>query len=194
MAEKSGGPHRLTLFSDGVFAVIITILVLDLKPPQGHSFAALLPLWPTGVSYAVSYFFIAIVWVNHHHLLGFAQAETPRLTWANFAHLFTVSLVPFSTSWAADSELANAPVSLYAIIFVLVNATYLVLCWEAMDRPKLGDLAMRRLMRMRSWFTLGLFVAAAVVALFTAVGGMALICFCLILYVRPELRAMAPKD
>jgi uncharacterized membrane protein len=72
-------------------------MVLELKPPPEPSFAALLPLWPTGVSYAVSYFFIAIVWVNHHHLLRFASHAAPRLVWLNFAHLFAVSLVPVST-------------------------------------------------------------------------------------------------
>jgi uncharacterized membrane protein len=65
-------------FSDGVFAVLITILVLELKPPSAHSFSALLPLWPTGLSYVVSYLFIAIVWVNHHHLFNYAAVATPR--------------------------------------------------------------------------------------------------------------------
>lgn len=193
MAQERDGTHRLTLFSDAVFAVIITILVLDLKPPAEHSFAALLPLWPTGVSYAISYWFIAIAWVNHHHVMRFAQTSTARLTWANFAHLFTVSLVPFSTAWIADSRLAPAPVSLYAAVFVLVNATYLALCWEVMDRPKLDDTAMRQMMRTRSWLTLGLFTAAAVLALFIPVGGVVLICFCLILYVRPEFRTRRRK-
>jgi hypothetical protein len=79
-------PERLGAFSDGVFAVIITIMVLELKPPPQPSFAALLSLWPTGLSYAVSYLFIAIVWVNHHHLLRFAEHATPQLIWWNFAH------------------------------------------------------------------------------------------------------------
>jgi uncharacterized membrane protein len=194
MAQKPSTPHRLHLFSDAVFAVLITVLVLDLRPPAEHSFAALLALWPTGVSYAVSYLFIAIVWANHHHLMSFAQTSTPRLIWANFAHLFTVSLVPFATAWIADSRLAASPVSLYAAIFFLVDATYLVLYWEALDRPKLGDPAMRHIVRTRSWGTLGVFAAATVVALFAPAVGMALICFCLILYIRPEPRSPAPKD
>jgi uncharacterized membrane protein len=89
-----------------VFAVIITIMVLDLRPPPQATLAALLPLWPTALSYAVSYLFIAIVWVNHHHLLRFAEHATPRLIWVNFAHLFMVSLVPFSTAWVANTRLA----------------------------------------------------------------------------------------
>jgi uncharacterized membrane protein len=81
-----------------VFAVLITIMVLELKPPEQPTFAALLPLWPTALSYAVSYEFIAIVWVNHHHLLRLTDYPSPRLIWINFAHLFMVSLVPFATA------------------------------------------------------------------------------------------------
>ncbi|MET0993027.1 MAG: TMEM175 family protein [Mycobacterium sp.] len=69
-----------------------------------------MPLWPTGLSYAVSYLFIAIVWINHHYLFSYAEVATPRLVWSNFAHLFSVSLIPFTTGWIADSRLAAAPV------------------------------------------------------------------------------------
>ena len=79
MSSKKQPPERLGAFSDGVFAVIITIMVLDLKPPNAHSFLALFPLWPKALSYAVSYLFIAIVWVNHHHLLRFAEHATPKV-------------------------------------------------------------------------------------------------------------------
>jgi uncharacterized membrane protein len=172
-----------------VFAVLITILVRELKPPSADTFSALLPLWPTGLSYAVSYAFIAIVWVNHHHLFGYAEVATPRLVWSNFAHLFSVSLIPFTTEWIAESRLAAAPVALYAAIFVLVNVTYLALCWEAVDRPAHEDVSqrMRRLLRMRSFITIGVFAAAAVVALIWPVVAMVLICLCLIGYLRPDV-------
>jgi uncharacterized membrane protein len=91
--------ERLSAFSVNVFSVIITIMVLELNPPRHHSFAALLPLWPTAVRYVVSYLFIGIVWVNHHHVLQYADAPTAILFWRNFAHLFSVSLLPFSTAW-----------------------------------------------------------------------------------------------
>jgi hypothetical protein len=78
----------LSAFSDAVFAVLITVLVLDLRPPELPTFKALLLLWPTWLSYAVSYVFIAIVWANHHHLMRYATTATPRLMWFNFAHLF----------------------------------------------------------------------------------------------------------
>jgi uncharacterized membrane protein len=188
MVTTDATPDRLNAFSDAVFAVIITVLVLDLRPPESPSLAALVSLWPTGVSYAVSYLFVAIVWVNHHHLLRFAEFARSRLIWGNFAHLFSVSLVPFATAWIADTRLAAVPVALYAGIFVLVNLTYIVLCREVVDRSQVEGVSPRgrQTMRMRSLVTLGLFMAAAILALVYPIGGMALICFCLVLYLRPE--------
>lgn len=94
---------------------------------------ALLPLWSTWLSYAISYLFIAIVRINHHYLLSYAKTASQRLVWTNFAHMFTVSLIPLSTEWVADSGLASAAVMFYAIVFVFVNITDLALCWEAVD-------------------------------------------------------------
>ena len=85
------------------------------------SFGALLALWPTAISYAISYLFIAIVWVNHHHLLRFPDVATHRLIWGNFAHLFAVSLLPFATACMARSRLAAGPVTVYAALFFLVD-------------------------------------------------------------------------
>src|SRR5689334_229150 len=102
---------RLAAFSDAVFAVILTIMVLELKAPDEASFAALGPLWPTAISYAVSYLFIAIIWVNHHYLMRFVGRPTLRLIWINFVHLFMVSLLPFATAWVARTRLASSPVA-----------------------------------------------------------------------------------
>jgi uncharacterized membrane protein len=193
MTTRQTGPDRAKLFSDAVFAVIITILVLKLNPLHPDTFGALLPLWPTGLSYVVSYLFIAVVWVNHHHLFGYAEEATPRLIWSNFAHLFSVSLIPFTTEWIADSRLeAAAPVALYALVFVLVNITYLALCTEVVNRPAHEDISHRlhRLFRMRSFITIGGFVAAAIVALRWPILGMTLICLCLIVYLRPDIPAV----
>jgi uncharacterized membrane protein len=187
MARQQGSPERLIQFSDGVFAVIITILVLDLKPPDSAELEGLLSLWPTALGYAVSYLFIAIVWMNHHHLAQHANVVTPRLIVINFSHLFSVSLLPFSTAWIADTKLAAIPVCLYAIVFFLVNATYIGLCRETVDRSNTADIPKptSRMMRMRSMITLALFAIAAVTALVFPLAGMGLICCCLILYLRP---------
>jgi hypothetical protein len=85
MHEQKTTPDRLGAFSDAVLAVIITIMVLELKAPEEATFPTLLPLWPTAISYAVSYLFIAIIWLNHHHLLRFVSHTTPALIWVNFA-------------------------------------------------------------------------------------------------------------
>jgi uncharacterized membrane protein len=81
----------------------------------------------------VSYLFIAIVWANHHYLMRYASEATPRLLWFNFAHLFSISLLPLSTAWMAVSELAPQPVAFYAAVFFLVNATYIALIWDLID-------------------------------------------------------------
>jgi len=136
-------PERLSTFSDAVFAVLITVLVLELRPPVLPTYKALLSLWPTWLSYAVSYVFIAIVWANHHHLMRYATEATPRLMWFNFAHLFSVSLLPLATAWIAVSELAPQPVSFYAAVFFLVNATYIALIWALIDRSRVYEVPLR---------------------------------------------------
>ena len=95
MPHAKRTPERLSAFPTEVFAVLITILVLELRPPSIPTFESLLSLWPTWLSYAVSYLFIAIVWVNHHHLMHYATEATPRLMWFNFAHLFSDHCFPF---------------------------------------------------------------------------------------------------
>jgi uncharacterized membrane protein len=170
------------MFSDGVFAVLITVLVLELRPPELPTFKSLLLLWPTWLSYAVSYLFIAIVWTNHHHLLRYATEATPRLLWFNFAHLFSVSLLPLATAWMAVSNLAPQPVAFYAAVFFLVNATYILLIRELIDRSPIDDVApkVRRIMRIRSIVTLGLFGIAAIVALEFPLAGLGICCCCLV--------------
>ena len=179
-------PERLSTFSDGVFAVLITVLVLELRPPEIPSFKGLLELWPTWLSYAVSYLFIAIVWINHHYLLRYAADATPRLLWFNFAHLFSMSLLPLSTAWMAVSKLAPEPVAFYAAVFFLVNATYISLIWELLDRVREVAPKIRRIMYVRSVVTLCFFGAAAIVALKYPLVGLGICIACLILYLRPD--------
>jgi uncharacterized membrane protein len=188
MLSARATPERLSAFSDGVFAVLITVLVLELRPPELPTFKALLLLWPTWLSYAVSYLFIAIVWTNHHHLLRYATEATPRLLWFNFAHLFSVSLLPLSTAWMAVSKLAPQPVAFYAAVFFLVNATYVFLIWELIEPASVDDVPpkVRKIMRVRSIATLCLFALAALVALGFPPVGLGICCCCLILYLKPD--------
>ncbi len=186
MVQRTASAERLGSFSDAV-------MVLELKPPPEQStFGSILPLWPTALSYVVSYYFIAIVWLNHHHLLRFCQDASPRLIWINFVHLFMVSLVPFSTAWIADTKLAAVPVFVYAAIFVLVNLAYIPFEWRALTSASEQEIASRtrRFARTRSLFTLGTFFIAMLVSLKFPSVGFGLICCALPVYLRPEpLRA-----
>jgi uncharacterized membrane protein len=180
--------ERVGAFSDAVIAVAITIMVLELKAPEHPELSALRPLWPTLVSYAVSYLFIAIVWINHHHLLRFVRQPTTRLIWINFAHLFAVSLVPFATAWIAQTRLAAIPVALYAGVFVTVNLAYRLFEREVFAQAGGGLIChrARRMARRRSAGTLLIFAGAALAALWLPLLGFALVCLALVLYLRPE--------
>jgi uncharacterized membrane protein len=188
MRVKRATVDRLAAFSDGVFAVVITIMVLDLRPPEHPTFAALIPLWPMALSYVVSYAFIAIVWVNHHHLLRFTEYTTPRLIWINFAHLFAVSLVPFATVWVASSRLAAVPVFVYASVFVLVELAYLQFEHHALAGANARDIShrTRRFARLRSGVAFGLFLTAMLVSLKLPYWGFGLVCCAVLLYLQPS--------
>jgi uncharacterized membrane protein len=128
------------------------------------------------------------VWVNHHHLLRFVRDVTPRLIWTNFAHLFAVSLVPFSTAWIARTQLAAAPVALYAGIFVFVNLAYCLFERDVLQQADDAFISDRckRMARRRSVGTLSTFGIAAVISLLWPLPGFVLVCMTLILYLRPE--------
>jgi uncharacterized membrane protein len=185
---RKASPERLSVFSDGIFAVLITVLVLELRPPEAPTVEALLRLWHTWLSYAVSYLFIAIVWINHHYLMRYATEATPRLLWFNFAHLFSMSLLPFSTAWMAVSQLAPQPVAFYAAVFFLVNATYIGLIHEliGLTASDKAPPTVRRVMLIRSIATLCLFALAAAMALKWPLAGLGICVCCLIVYLRPD--------
>jgi uncharacterized membrane protein len=189
MSHNRTTSERLATFSDAVFAVIITIMVLDLKPPAEPTLRALLPLWPTALSYAVSYLFIAIIWINHHHLMRFAPLATPQLIWWNFAHLFMVSLVPVTTAWIAATRLAAAPVFVYALVFVFVEIAYLAFERTALSQATDVDFApgLRKIAKIRSYLAFGLFCSAAIVSFWEPLVGFALVCCVLLIYLSPRL-------
>jgi uncharacterized membrane protein len=179
--------ERLAAYSDAVFAVIVTIMVLELHAPEVPSFSALWPLWPTIVSYAVSYLFIAIIWINHHHLMRFVERPSLRLIWINFVHLFAVSLLPFATSWVARSKLASSPVAFYAGLFVSIDVAYNFFERDVLVHADVPP-ATRRAARRRSLGVLATFTTAMLVALVEPVGAFGLICLALIFHVRPDAR------
>jgi uncharacterized membrane protein len=188
MREKITG-DRLATYSDAVFAVIVTIMVLELKAPEQASFSALWPLWPTAISYAVSYLFIAIIWINHHYLMQFVGPPTLRLMWINFIHLFTVSFLPFATAWIARTQLASSPVAFYALLFVCIDIAYNVFEREVLVHADTTQASARtrRLAKRRSLVVLVGFIAAMLVAFVAPRVGFGLICCALILHLQPDV-------
>ena len=118
---------RMEAFSDGVFAVIITIMVLEMKSPHGTNLAALRPLIPVLLSYILSFVYIGIYWSNHHHLLQATQRVNGATLWANLHLLFWQSLIPFTTAWMGENHFATWPVVLYGIVLLSAAAAYLIL-------------------------------------------------------------------
>jgi uncharacterized membrane protein len=189
MREEDETAHRLAAYSDAVFAVIVTIMVLELRAPDQPAFSALWPLWPTAISYTVSYLFIAVIWINHHYLMRLVGPPTLRLMWMNFVHLFMVSLLPFATAWIARTRLASSPVAFYAGLFVCIDIAYNVFEHEVLARADatLVSQRSRRLARRRSLVVLAIFTTAMLVALVAPRLGFGLICGALILHLRPEV-------
>jgi TMEM175 potassium channel family protein len=118
---------RLEAFSDGVVAVIITIMVLELKVPHGASPAGLRPLVPVLLSYLLSYVYIGIYWNNHHHLLHATQRVNGATLWSNLHLLFWLSLIPFTTAWMGDNPRNSWPVAVYGIVLLLAGIAYYIL-------------------------------------------------------------------
>lgn len=118
------GKTRLEAFSDGVIAILITILVLELKIPHGADLAALAPLWPIFLSYVLSFMYIGIYWNNHHHLMHAVKQINGRVLWHNMAVLFFLSLFPFATGWMGENHFASIPAALYGGVLLMAAISY----------------------------------------------------------------------
>ena len=121
------GKGRLEAFSDGVLAIIITIMVLELRVPHETELAALRPLLPIVLSYVFSFVFLGIYWNNHHHMLHCTHRVTGAILWANLHLLFWLSLVPFVTAWMGENPLASTPIALYGVVLLMAGIAYLIL-------------------------------------------------------------------
>jgi len=115
---------RLEAFSDGVFAIIITIMVLEIKVPHGEDFNALKPLLPQFISYVISFSYVAIYWMNHHHLVHTLNKVNTPILWSNIFLLFWLSLVPVATDWMGESHFATHPVAAYALLLLISGISY----------------------------------------------------------------------
>jgi uncharacterized membrane protein len=121
------GKGRLEAFSDGVLAIIITIMVLELKVPHGDTLAALAELWPVLVSYVLSFIYVGIYWNNHHHLLHATTSVTGGMMWANLHLLFWLSLLPFATGWMGENHFGPVPSAVYGGVLMMSAVSWTIL-------------------------------------------------------------------
>jgi uncharacterized membrane protein len=120
--------NRLEAFSDGVIAIIITIMVLEMKVPHaGADLAALRPLWPVFLSYVLSFIYVGIYWNNHHHLFHSAKRVSAAILWANLHLLFWRSLLPFATGWVGENRFAATPTAVYGFVLLMAGVAYFLL-------------------------------------------------------------------
>jgi uncharacterized membrane protein len=173
--------NRLEAFSDGVIAIIITIMVLELRVPHGTSLSDLRPLMPVFLSYVMSFVYLGIYWSNHHHLLQVVEHVNGGVLWANLHLLFWLSLIPFVTAWMGENGFAAMPVALYGVVllfaaiayFILTRALLRIHATDSMLTVALGRdfkgkisiliyVAAIGLAFVRSWLACALYVAAAI--------------------------------
>ncbi|MCG2611542.1 TMEM175 family protein [Flavobacterium sp. SM15] len=119
--------NRLEAFSDGVLAIIITIMVLEFKIPEGIDFESLKPLFPKFLSYLMSFIYVGIYWNNHHHMMHTVKRISGAILWANLHLLFWLSLVPFTTAWIGETQFAKTPMMLYGIMLLMAAIAYYIL-------------------------------------------------------------------
>lgn len=119
--------NRLEAFSDGVLAIIITIMVLELKTPEEVTIEALVPLLPVFISYFISFIYLGIYWNNHHHLFKITEKVNGKVLWANLNLLFWLSLIPFATSWVGENHLESVPIAFYGAILLMASIAYFIL-------------------------------------------------------------------
>ena len=176
------GKSRLEAFSDGVIAIIITIMVLELKVPHGEDVETLVPLIPVFLSYVLSFVYLGIYWNNHHHMLHAVRGVTGAMLWANLHLLFWLSLIPFATGWLGENHFAAAPAALYGAVLLMAGVAYFVLQqliiasqgpdsivkravggdWKGKLSPVLYAIAIP-LAFWRQWISLGVYVVVALI-------------------------------
>lgn len=175
---------RLEAFSDGVIAIIITIMVLELKPPHGTAWADLAQVLPGWLRYALSFVYVGIYWVNHHALFERVAKVDGAALWANLHLLFWMSLIPYVTAWAGENPMAPVPVALYGVVLLLCSVSFMLLSWRLDVERQSG--------RVHSWgsrknrLSILLYTLAIVLSLWHAPLGAAIHVLLALLWLVPE--------
>jgi len=189
---------RLEAFSDGVLAIIITIMVLELKVPHGIELAALKPLLPVFLSYVLSFIYVGIYWNNHHHLLHTSQHVSGGILWANLHLLFWLSLFPFTTGWMGENHVAAMPAAVYGFVLLMAAIAYYLLQWAII--AKQGHNSLLKSALGRDWkgkWSIVLYLAAVVLAFlkpWLAIALYVLVAFMWLIPDRRIERALANHD
>ena len=181
---------RLEAFSDGVIAVIITILVLELRAPHGADWSAVMPLIPAFVSYVLSFLYLGIYWSNHHHLLQAASHVNGAVLWANLHILFWLSLIPFVTGWMGENEFATLPVAVYGFDLVMTALAYYILERTLIAaQGKESRLKMAVGAEIKGWVSVALYVVGILAAfLWTQWVSLGLYGFVALMWLVPDRR------
>ena len=190
--EGAFSKSRLEAFSDGVIAVIITIMVLELKAPESAEVGDLLKLWPSFAIYLVSFVFVAVYWINHHSILTLATRITPGIIWANNILLFCLSLIPFATAYVANTNLGPLPTEVYGALQLACSAGFALTFNTIVDQRRDDSEFMRTLVarrRRKNWLSVGAYALAVVAATVNPLSALAIFVAVLVAYVVPGLFA-----
>lgn len=183
------GKGRLEAFSDGVIAIIITIMVLELKVPHGASLDALVPLLPVLLSYVLSFIYVGIYWNNHHHMLHASSRVNGAVLWANLHLLFWLSLIPFVTGWMGENHFAALPVSLYGFVLLMCGLAYTLLarCLVS-EHGRASTLADALGKDRKGWLSIALYLVGIGLANVHALAGFAVYVGVAVLWFIPDRR------
>ena len=180
---------RMEAFSDGVVAIIITIMVLEMKVPRGESFAALRPLLPVFLSYVLSFLYVGIYWNNHHHMLHATTRVTGSILWANLHLLFWLSLLPFATGWMGQNHFALPPSALYGFVLLMAGIAYFILQQAIISSQGLSSVLREAIgSDWKGKVSPLLYVAGIVSSLFSSWMAQALYVFVALLWLIPDRR------
>ncbi len=180
---------RLEAFSDGVIAIIITIMVLELRPPSQADFAALAPLTSKFISYILSFIYLGIYWNNHHHLWQVVQNVNGRVLWANLLLLFWLSLIPFVTSWMGETDFAKIPVLCYGFVLIMAAFAYFLMVLALVANHGKDSTLVKALGNgNKEKISLGIYSAAIILAFLNPYFSLALYALVAVIWFVPDQR------
>ncbi|OJW83675.1 MAG: hypothetical protein BGO69_05095 [Bacteroidetes bacterium 46-16] len=180
---------RLEAFSDGVLAIIITIMILEIKVPEGDTFEALQGVLPSFLSYVLSFIFIGIYWSNHHHMMHAVTSVNGAVLWANLALLFWLSLIPFATNWMSENHFTTVPVALYGMVLLMCAISYTILVQVLLRHLGKDSLLAKALgSDIKGWISLAMYGVAVLVAFYNSKISLAIYIAVALVWLIPDRR------